>query len=224
VGPACPKSASFVPDGSPGADGTGSVDEIDGGVGMRLEVQPPRRLRFAPAVHGHRHKVGTVLEVAEDGNALGARPSTNRPQSQHPPLVASRPPQAGAASADPVQRSVDTPGGPDEPTWRDAYGSRGIRRHGAILAWRRGRCLTAEARISKRKQAIIEPHSAGAVSNAGQPRISASSPARRDASARSDAFQTAGVKLGVRRWKVERVAMAVLSVGKFTPSMTDGLA
>jgi hypothetical protein len=135
VGPACPEATSLVPHGSPGADATGSVDELDGGVGMSLEVQPPRGLRVAPAVHSHRHKVAAFLEVAKDCDALGACASTHRPQSQNPPLVAGRPAQAEPASGDPIKRSVDNPGGPDDPTWRDTCGSRGIGGHGVIIPW-----------------------------------------------------------------------------------------
>ena len=43
-----------------------AVGELDPGSRMRLEVEPPRRFRFAPAVHRERHQVRTVLEVAQD--------------------------------------------------------------------------------------------------------------------------------------------------------------
>jgi len=77
VGLACPEATSFVPNSGPGADCAGSVDEVDGCVGMGLKVQPPPRLRVAPAIHRHRHKIRPFLEVAEDGNAVSARMSTH---------------------------------------------------------------------------------------------------------------------------------------------------
>src|SRR5450759_5643704 len=84
-------------------------------------------LRLAPAMHGHRHEVWTLLEVAKDGEALGACASTHGPQSQHPPLVAGRPAQPGPTSSDPIQRSVDSPERPNKPARRGVYGSRTIR-------------------------------------------------------------------------------------------------
>jgi hypothetical protein len=50
--------------------------ELDLGIWVIEEVQPPGRLALAPAVHRHRHDVRAVLEVGDDRLTLlaGAAP------------------------------------------------------------------------------------------------------------------------------------------------------
>src|ERR1035437_8671647 len=51
-------------------DGARPTGQIDNGVGMCLQVEPPGGLGIGPAVHGHGDQVRTVLEVTEDGHSL----------------------------------------------------------------------------------------------------------------------------------------------------------
>ena len=53
----------------PGGDGTQPLGQLNGCVRVRLEVEPPSGLRFAPAVHGQADEVRTVFEVADDRGA-----------------------------------------------------------------------------------------------------------------------------------------------------------
>ena len=53
--------------------------EVDLSVGIGLQVQPPCRLTFAPAVHGHGDEVRAVLEVTHHDAAFHAAPPPDAP-------------------------------------------------------------------------------------------------------------------------------------------------
>jgi len=82
---------------------------------MCLQVEPPRRLRISPPVHGQGDQVRTVLEIADDHTVIppGAAPSRRQPQRAPPPPL--RTPQSNSATADTADRAVQRPSETDDP-------------------------------------------------------------------------------------------------------------
>ena len=69
--PALPQTIAFLHEGeAPPHPVRRLAGQSDDGVGVRLEVEPPRGMAFVPAVHGDRYQVGAVLDVADDDAAL----------------------------------------------------------------------------------------------------------------------------------------------------------
>ena len=98
---------------------------------MSLQVQPPRGRGLGPAVHGHENQIRTILQVADDDFSLLARAAPDRPESQGAKLVGSRASEAEPAASHRVDGTVSRPGCADEPAWREARRSFGLRRHDA---------------------------------------------------------------------------------------------
>ena len=94
-----------------------SVDrhEFDMGIGMGLQVQPPRRFAVAPAVHGHGDQVRAVLEVADDHAAFVSAAPADRGEAHRTPPVGFGPPQSQPAAAQAVHAAVGRPGQAHEP-------------------------------------------------------------------------------------------------------------
>ena len=72
--------------------------QLDRRLRIRLEVEPPGGLRVGPAVHRRGDEVGTVLDVADDRDALLAGPAPDRLEPEHPPLRVGRRAQAEPAA------------------------------------------------------------------------------------------------------------------------------
>ncbi len=89
----------------------------------RLEVQPPGRLRIAPAVHRHGDEIGPILVVAENDVTLLARATPDRLQSHHPPRLGRNWAQPNPATRQRVERAVDCPGAPHDPPRRERRGT-----------------------------------------------------------------------------------------------------
>jgi hypothetical protein len=62
-GPPGPQAGSLVLVCSASADGARPIGEVDPGVRVRQEVEPPGGLGTGPAVHGLGDEVGPILEV-----------------------------------------------------------------------------------------------------------------------------------------------------------------
>ena len=95
LGPSRPEPRPLVRRRGPSMDGARTIDQFDGRVRLGLEVEPPRGLGFTPAVHGHGHQVGSILEVAEDRGPwrAGASPTVRRRIIPHLVAVAFRSPR-----------------------------------------------------------------------------------------------------------------------------------
>src|SRR5688500_11422622 len=102
------------------ANGARAMRKLDRGVGMRLQIEPPRWLRVLPAVHRHRDQVRTILVIAEDHAALLTGAAADRREAHRPPPVRLRWPEALTASSQPVDRAVDLPGRDDDPARRES--------------------------------------------------------------------------------------------------------
>src|SRR5439155_20656270 len=63
IGPAGPQPLALVCLGPARTDPPRPVAGLGGGVGMSLQVQPPRGLGRTPPVHRHRDQVAAVLDV-----------------------------------------------------------------------------------------------------------------------------------------------------------------
>ncbi len=129
--PAGPESRSFLASGRAPAHGAGLILQLDGGLWMRLQVEPPGRLAIGPAVHGHGHQIGAVLVVAEDGDALLARLAAGGLEAHRPPLAGLRRPQALSPAGEPVESAMPDPRGAHEPAGRESRGTSGPRGSGA---------------------------------------------------------------------------------------------
>ena len=66
LAPPRPEPITFLAFRGATANGTRTVLQLDRRVRLRLEVQPPCRLRLRPAIHGQGDQVRPVLEVADD--------------------------------------------------------------------------------------------------------------------------------------------------------------
>src|ERR687891_458482 len=78
VMPPRPEAITLSAVGGTSPDGTEAVLELDLRVGLRLKVQPPRRLGIGPAIHRQRDEVGPVFVVADDRDPRLARTPPNR--------------------------------------------------------------------------------------------------------------------------------------------------
>jgi hypothetical protein len=65
-----PESLTLVARGNAGSDGALPVRQLDGDVGLGLEVEPPGGLGCGPAVHGQGDQVRSVLDVTKERVAL----------------------------------------------------------------------------------------------------------------------------------------------------------
>src|SRR5215218_7484605 len=92
----------------------GLTGELDGRVGLGLQVEPPGRLRVRPAVHRQRDQVRAVLDVPDDDAAGPASAAARRRQPQRAPAVRPGAPQPHPATGDPVDRAVGRPGETDD--------------------------------------------------------------------------------------------------------------
>src|SRR3990172_2168882 len=115
-----------------------TAGDVDMGLGMGLEIEPPRRFAVRPAVHRHRHQVRTVFEVAEDDAALLASAAPDGGEAHGTPPARFGAPQADPAACDPIQPTMRGPGEPDKPSRRNPYPLRGhrsaLRRQGRVHA------------------------------------------------------------------------------------------
>ncbi len=107
----------------PGNDvASGATGEVDYGLRVRLQVQPPCRLGRGPAVHRHRNEVRSVFVVADDhAPRLTAAPA-GRCHAHGSPLARSRPPEPAASARRAHDVPVHAPEGFDEPSRRQAPG------------------------------------------------------------------------------------------------------
>ena len=112
--PDLPQPWALLRGGGATPDGDRPILELDRRVGMGLEIQPPRRLGLAPAVHGHGHQVRTVLVVAKDGGTLAAALPADRLQPHHAPGLLGGRSQAQPSAAEPMDGPMDDPGGADD--------------------------------------------------------------------------------------------------------------
>ena len=102
-----------------GTDRVGAILQLHGCVRVCLEVDPPRRIAIAPAVHREGHEVRAVGVIAEDRLALLARASPDRAQDHHPEApVGRRRAQSAATAGQTMDRSVAEPEEADEPSRR----------------------------------------------------------------------------------------------------------
>ena len=106
-----------------------TADEVYGHVGVRLEVEPPRRFGVAPAVHGHGDEVRAVFEVADYHGAGPARPPPDGGKAHRTPTAGLRSPQTQSATGPAVQAAMGDPEEPDEPAGRESYVRRVSVRH-----------------------------------------------------------------------------------------------
>jgi hypothetical protein len=93
--------------------------EADDGIGVCLEIEPPRGMTLVKAVHRESDEVGAVLEVADDDAAFlpGLAPD-GREAKRAPAALARRGPQEAAAT-EPVERSMNAPERVLEPRRRE---------------------------------------------------------------------------------------------------------
>src|SRR5206468_11134057 len=70
LAPSAPEALVLLALRCPPMDGARAIGELDGSVGVRLQVEPPGGLGVFPAVHRHRDQVRTILVIAEDHAAL----------------------------------------------------------------------------------------------------------------------------------------------------------
>lgn len=113
-----------------------AVADDHSGIRLGLEVEPPRRFRVCPTVHGHRDEVCAVFEVAEDHLALLAGAPPGGRQVKCAPPLGFRAPQSDSATGDSVRAPVDAPGEADEPARRNTRWSPSCVRHGCSLVVR----------------------------------------------------------------------------------------
>jgi hypothetical protein len=92
---------------------------------MRLQIEPPGRLRIGPAVHRQGDQVRTILEVTDDHAALTAGAAPDCRETRRTPSAALRTPQAHSGTANAAHRAVRGPDNPDEPARRIAELARG---------------------------------------------------------------------------------------------------
>ena len=109
LAPPRPEALALLADRGPRTDLARAGLEFDLGVRLSLQVQPPRRLRRAPAVHRHRDEVRTILVVAEDRAARlpGLAPDGREPHRA--PLPGPGQPEAASPAGDPMDRPVNHP-------------------------------------------------------------------------------------------------------------------
>src|SRR2546423_14904184 len=95
-----------------------AIGKFDGGVRVRLQVEPPGGLGVFPAVHRHGDQVRTILVIAEDHAPLPTGAAAHRREPHRPPTIRPRRPQALAAATEPIERAVNYPGGDNDPARR----------------------------------------------------------------------------------------------------------
>jgi hypothetical protein len=76
---------------------------------MRLEIEPPGRLRIGPAVHRRNHQVRAVLEVANDRDPPRPGPASDRGQPEHAPTPGLWGPQSEPTAGQGICQSVAAP-------------------------------------------------------------------------------------------------------------------
>ena len=136
LAPFRPKTRAFVPLRCTGVHEARAVANDDLRIRLGLEIEPPRRLRVCPTVHGHRDEVRTVFEVAEDHRSIVAGAAPSRCQVQRPPTVGFRAPQSDSSTCDSVHAPVNVPGEAHEPARRNTRSSCSCVRHGWSLVVR----------------------------------------------------------------------------------------
>src|ERR671919_1545656 len=114
VMPPRPEAITLIAVGGTSPDGTDAVLELDRRLGLRLEVEPPRRLGSGPSVHCQRDEVGPVFVVADDRDPRLARPPPNRVEPHRAKRVRLRFPEAASASGCPIDGAMHHPGDTDE--------------------------------------------------------------------------------------------------------------
>ena len=129
-----PEAGSLLALGCTRHDASGAGRELDGGLGIGLQVEPPGGLRVGPAVHRRRDQVGAVLDEADDRDPLlapsGARPCAAGASPTGPAFAGPKPkPPTGR----PIQRSMRGPDGPHQPA-RDLRRGLGGRRRSTVGA------------------------------------------------------------------------------------------
>jgi len=90
----------------PAGDLARTVDQVDGDVGMRLEVEPPRQFGIAPADHGHGDQVRAVFEVADHHGAGQACPPSGGGNAQGAPTAGLGSPQTEPATGPLIQAAM----------------------------------------------------------------------------------------------------------------------
>ena len=160
LGPPLPQSVSLFALGSACTHIAGPLmRQSNGGVRMRLQVEPPRGMTLVPAIHREDNEVGTVFDVADDDAPVTSGLPANRRQTQGPPATfAGRSPQE-APAAQSIHRTVATPECVLEP-WRGKLrllGRRSAQCHGPSqpLAYSQNsasRSDTSSVRLPTRRQ------------------------------------------------------------------------
>jgi hypothetical protein len=141
VAPPGPQARSFLPLGSACPHRSGSLNQIDRRVGMRLQIEPPGWLGISPAVHRKSDHIRTILEVADDDASLLARATPDCRETRSPPSAALWTPQPHAATAHAEYRAVRRPGEANEPARRQARSSLAIVGHKAPFGCQPGHLL-----------------------------------------------------------------------------------
>src|SRR4051812_12590729 len=116
--PPRPEPITLVAFRSATTDVTHAVIQRGDGVGVRLQVQPPRGVGLGPAVHRQRDQVRAVLVVPNDCDSWLTRAAPNRRQTQQPELVAGSP-QPDPSPAEPKECAVQQPDNTDDHSRRD---------------------------------------------------------------------------------------------------------
>src|SRR6266550_6106921 len=109
-----PETLALLAHGRPRTDCARAALELDLGVRLGLQVEPPRRLRLPPAVHRHRDQVRPILVVAEDRAALLPGPAADGRDPHRSPAPGPHEPQPASPTGEPVDCPVDRPGDTDE--------------------------------------------------------------------------------------------------------------
>src|SRR5919106_2818345 len=121
VMPPRPEAITLIAVGGTSPDGTDAVLELDLRVGLRLKVQPPRRLGIGPAIHRQRDEVGPVFVVADDRDPRLARTPPNRVEPHRAKRVRLRFPKAASTSGCPIDGAMHHPGDTNEQARRKPW-------------------------------------------------------------------------------------------------------
>ena len=127
-----PESRSFLSLCTPPSERAAATDEIDAVLGMRLEIEPPRRLAVDPTVHRHRDQLRTIIEIAKDHTPLLAGATPGGRKTHHPLPVALRTPQSDRPP-EVVQIAMCGPSQAYEPSRREPRSLLGFIGHRSLL-------------------------------------------------------------------------------------------
>lgn len=128
-----PESRSFLSLCRPPSERAAAADEIGAVLGMRLEIEPPRRLAVGLTVHRHRDQVRTIIEMPRDHTPLLAGAAPGGREAHHPPPVALRTPQSDPATRGAVQIAMCGPSQAYEPSRREPRSLLGFIGHRSLL-------------------------------------------------------------------------------------------